>query len=669
MKKCMFIGRSTIDLMSFVEKMPNFDGKAVALADFIGGGGPALNGAVTCQALGTKSVFYSSLGKSDHLYKEIIESDLRVSKPIEQQIRQIFDQYDFTIYEKTENVQQITPELMGILCEQLLDNRKNTGTFYTPPAIVNYMCQSGLISYLCNQIPDLKYDQLAQFIKSGSVDSLQPYAKQIDQSLAQLTCIDPAIGSGAFAIGLLDAITQARSNLVNAGYIQQSNPTYNYKKQAIEQTIHGCDLDPIAIEITKIRLWLSLIMEQRLSDPLPKLCYNLQQGNSLLNQPTGKFDIVIANPPYVSYGLRGVEKMDSKLRTYLKENFTNSAEYKISLYALFMELGFRLGSEQSILVYIVPDSFLLGKYFSKIRKYILQNCFIDTLMLIKSDVFATASLGQSVVYVFNKNKQIQSQTQVVCINNINELNNNSGLKHRYSQKYFENQPFKRFRLLFNRTDYNLVNKTEENSCPLLDFLQIRSGLIAKHGQNSIKSDHKINQHWGKGIFSGSSITPFMVNYKNQWLCFKPEIIKSGGIKTVQYFKPKILIRQTGDTIIAGYDDQNLLATNNVHVANLKSDHLSPLYILALLNSKLLNYYYHKTSLEQGRPMAQIDIDVLKQLPIKSIDVIEQQPLIDLVKRIITSPNNHEFIDQLNQLIYQLYGLNNGEIETVEQHFN
>ena len=100
-----------------------------------------------------------------------------------------------------------------------------------------------------------------------------------------------------------------------------------------------------------------------------------------------------------------------------------------------------------------------------------------------------------------------------------------------------------------------------------------------------------------------------------------------------YFSPKILIRHTGDTIIAAHDDKYLLCLNYLHVGNLINADYDFKYVLACLNSTVLNHYYHLVNLEFGRAMAQTDIETLQLLPIKRASKKQRNEIVSLVDNI------------------------------------
>lgn len=266
-------------------------------------------------------------------------------------ILDVFDRYNFTIKEDEplEKEVAVDPEMLGKVFENLLDvtDRKSKGAFYTPREIVHYMCQESLIHYLDNVLNDYDHvhqalgtdqtdlfgnnhrkgqlnlmarepgvtvpkDDLETFIRRGFLavendrnveakgretkaysfqlpETIRQNAHLIDDYLRDIKICDPAIGSGAFPVGLLHEIVTAR--LVLNTFLQAPDHTpYKLKRHAIQESIYGVDIDPSAIDIARLRLWLSLIVDEDdfyTIETLPNLDYKIVQGNSLVGLPKG----------------------------------------------------------------------------------------------------------------------------------------------------------------------------------------------------------------------------------------------------------------------------------------------------------------------------------------------------------------------------------------------
>lgn len=208
-------------------------------------------------------------------------------------ILDVFDLYNFTVYEDdpVDREVSVDPEMLGKVFENLLPEnlRKGQGSYYTPREIVHYMCQESLINYLVSEtgieagkvrnLVIAKINPIAvSFRNDQLVDLDENQIVTLDKALANIKACDPACGSGAFLVGMLHEIVLARQRL------NPKKSEYGLKKEAIQNSIYGVDIDPGAVDIAKLRLWLSLVVDYSLEDiePLPNLDYKIMCGNSLL---------------------------------------------------------------------------------------------------------------------------------------------------------------------------------------------------------------------------------------------------------------------------------------------------------------------------------------------------------------------------------------------------
>ena len=157
---------------------------------------------------------------------------------------------------------------------------------------------------------------------------------------------------------------------------------------------------------------------------------------------------------------------------------------------------------------------------------------------------------------------------------------------------------------------------QKSICKLGDILEFSSGLIAKNGKSSIISDKpQKDGKWQPGLTSGKEITPDgTINYQGKFINIDPSKIKS-GLKNVDYSKDKILIRQTGDRIVSAVDRSGLLVLNNIHVGIARQVGIDLEQLSKYLNSREVCLYYQAVTLEANRPMAQIDLETLRELPV------------------------------------------------------
>ena len=399
-------------------------------------------------------------------------------------ILDVFDRYNFTVNEAEplEKEVAIDPEMLGKVFESLLEvkERKSKGSFYTPREIVHYMCQESLINYLDTALNTDKEivprKDIETFIHSGAQASdfeaarmegtksyarklpktIETHARLLDDKLAEIVVCDPAIGSGAFPVGMMQEIVRARSALTPYFNDARDRTAYHFKRHAIQNSLYGVDIDPGAVEIAKLRLWLSLVVDEddlKQIKPLPNLDYKIVTGNSLVSvkknlfnadlfkwleelkpryfdatdrqqkkkvkheidhliheltndnevfdfeiyfsevfHRKGGFDVVIANPPYIS-AVEFAKRYPQKYRKQLNERF-ETAKGTYDIYVLFIEEGLRLLAERGVLVFINPNKFLSANYAVALREHILTNASLLKLV----DVSGILVFDEAAVY-------------------------------------------------------------------------------------------------------------------------------------------------------------------------------------------------------------------------------------------------------------------------------
>ncbi len=243
----------------------------------------------------------------------------------------VFEKYNFTVKEDEplEKEVAIDPEMLGKVFENLLEEnlRKGKGTYYTPREIVHYMCHESLINYLASEI-NIDQDVVRSFLdreqslekKEALSAAIRDKAKEIDEKLGDIKVLDPACGSGAFLVGMLHEIINARLSLNRE--LGRSLSEYELKKATIQNNIYGVDIDPGATEIAKLRLWLTLVVDHNLSEiePLPNLDYKIMVGNSLLDEFMGVKLFNPENAKAQTNGKKMISLFDEDSQVSLFEN-------------------------------------------------------------------------------------------------------------------------------------------------------------------------------------------------------------------------------------------------------------------------------------------------------------------------------------------------------------
>ena len=226
-----------------------------------------------------------------------------------QNLFDFFNQYNFTIYEDDPNDHTVAvdPEMLGHIFENLLEDNKDKGAYYTPKEIVHYMCQESLIEYLKtnyeSSITNYELEQetaeglITNFIKKKEIniellqksikskESYKSWFRQLNDALDNVKICDPAIGSGAFPMGLLHEIFTAKQTLHT--FEHGNTKTFDasaVKLNIIQNSIYGVDIEKGAVDIARLRFWLSLIVDEEKPKALPNLDYKIVVGNSLVSK-------------------------------------------------------------------------------------------------------------------------------------------------------------------------------------------------------------------------------------------------------------------------------------------------------------------------------------------------------------------------------------------------
>ena len=204
------------------------------------------------------------------------------------EILSFFRKYNFTIDENDQDTVEVgvDPEMLSRIFESLLEDNKATGAFYTPKEIVEYMCQEALITYLQAGVKDeSKKSACRDFVMEHKVEVLSDDIDLVDEKLRSVKICDPAIGSGAFPMGMLKELFECR-RAIETHKKGECDPS-EIKKDILQHSIYGVDIDKGAVDIARLRFWLALIIDEKTPHALPNMDFKIMQGNSLLEQYEG----------------------------------------------------------------------------------------------------------------------------------------------------------------------------------------------------------------------------------------------------------------------------------------------------------------------------------------------------------------------------------------------
>lgn len=731
------------------------------------------------------------------LPNELFSNSIKTSKgDIGTGILDVFDRYNFTVKEDEplEKEVAVDPEMLGKVFENLLEvkDRKSKGTYYTPREIVHYMCQESLIHYLETEINvdpapmvpekpsqeklfgkadpeqtsfkvmDNLREDLEKLIHFGEAvlehdstvvregketdtysfklpESIRKNAQALDDALAKIRICDPAVGSGAFLVGMMSEIVRIRKSLTTYLNDEKERTSYDFKRQAVHDCLYGVDNDPGAVEICKLRLWLSLVVDEddiEQIQPLPNLDYKIITGDSLLGIKRnlynlslfneleelkvkyfdetsvtkkqnfkekidsliykifkGKkvfdfevyfsevfhekkgFDVVIANPPY---GAKfSSEQRTSLLRAYKHQNNTPES------YLLFIEKGHSLCRRGGVLSYIVPNSWLPSLTFQKFRRFLTSQFQWRSLLVVKTKVFE--AVVDTNVLIF----EVQPPANGALIPIFFFGPTGLFLAHRlpWDEIPKNGDPIN---IVFPPEHQKLFNKIKQNGVLFKDVVNVFNGVkpfekgkgnppqsaqIMRDKPFVVKGSKPTGTNW-MPLLRGSLINRYVTLWNNDsWIKYGKWL--AAPRDPAIFEEPvKIFVRQTGDSIIATLGKANFVGRNNLHII-LPKGTTNLLFVLGILNSKLMNFAYCFINPEKGEALAEVKKKHIEELPLPKSAIEEsqrQKTIIALVDRILVAKQSDAKSDtsllekEIDQLVFSLYDLTPEEIQTMENHF-
>ena len=669
----------------------------------------------------------------------------------------ILKRYNFTIEENTPLDQEVSldPELLGKAFENLLASynpetktsaRKQTGSFYTPREIVQYMVDESLVAHLkrvCGDELEPQYRALLSYATEETTLNKEQ-RRNIMQAIYHCQVLDPACGSGAFPMGMLQqmvhilrqldptnemwkefmidlAIEQSRkafnaeederkdrlADIEEAFNRHVNDPDYARKLYLIEHCIYGVDIQPIAVQISKLRFFISLVVDQKPSDdaaynfgirPLPNLESKFVAANTLipvqydsslvensdevvkfkdklkeLNHKVflakrnadkqrlkneiletrkalaqaiedtgfvchseaellagwdmfdqnasssffdaewmfgvkGGFDIVIANPPYVVVP-----------RTNIYLSYFNTSQC-YELYAYFFEKSLCLLADGGVISFITASLYIKGLKFLSLREYLERNSDLVSLNVVGDNVFENVQMPTA-IYIGVKSR---------------------GIWH-FSDKI---------------SGGNILEKIEKSGVILDSISKIQRGFEISRNLVSYSGAYP--------FLTGSNVR----KYTYDSLSYVSDYVYQQFMKNDYYFTgPRLLLRETGSFLTVLYLEDRIYSNRSLYSIKITDGEFPPKYVLACLNSKALQYYYSSKFKSDTELFPKIRIKQARQLPIPSASEDVKSRIESLVDDIIlankSGKNTIELEQEIDRLVYQLYGLTYDEVLIID----
>lgn len=582
----------------------------------------------------------------------------------------LMDSFNFapqTTSHKTEAPREVSVNILGHIFEQSISDleelknegvsrRKKEGVFYTPESITEYICKNTIIPYLSKSNVSTVHELINEYF-----DKIE----ELENRFSKIKILDPACGSGAFLVKAIDVLLEIHKEIQivkeSAGKYSTGGQFQLTKwneedeiRRIIEQNIYGVDINRESIEITQLSLFLKLASNHRKLSGLSK---NIKVGNSLINEKDvdersfdwnkefpeildplindNGFDIVIGNPPYVF----AREKIDVKQKAFFLKNYETS-EYQLNTYILFIERSIKLLKHEGALGFIIPDAWLKVESAKKLRKFMLENTYLEKIVNIRGETFPGVSV-ESCVFVLKNTQQVE---KTKACTDLQKLNYSS-----FSQTdWLKNKNFE-IELFSNKKAKNILDKITLNTKLLNEVSEIKAGLQAyekgkgnpKQTKEDVKNrpydyEHKFDQNTFKYL-EGKDIGRYNFEGKEKWLRYGEWLAARRSFNL--FSSPRLLVREIPanppHAIVSTYIEEVYL--NNRSIINIlqKDKNLNLKYILAVLNSKLMTFYHLNKSVKAQREIfPKITLNDLRKFPMKILSFENQKPFIKKVDRII-----------------------------------
>ena len=736
---------------------------------------------------------------------------------------QILKRYNFTVEENTPFDKEVSldPELLGKVFENLLASynpetqttaRKQTGSFYTPREIVQYMVDESLVAHLKRTVGEElepQYRQLMQY-SDDDVELTAEQRKSIMQSLYNCKILDPACGSGAFPMGILQQMVHILNridpgnkqwkemmravaiNKTSEAYFTASDderneiindiersfdksinrPDYARKLYLIENCIYGVDIQPIAIQISKLRFFISLVVDQNTNAdptdnfgirPLPNLEAKFVAANTLIglvkkdaslfdsaeikakenelkiakhkifgaktvktkrkyknivndlrqeianmlyaNGAVGNdearqlaswdmfdqnasspffdpewmfgvkdgFDIVIGNPPYISYySNTGSQLTIFERKTYVSQykSITKSND-RINSMNLMIERGLSLLCLNGNLSYIVNKTFSVLPSYINVREYIIKNYKIEYIV---QDLSPFEAIVDCIV-IGIKNYSYNTDYKMRLVSPDLKTSKSASIS------FVRENRLKEFIVSDNIT---IIKKIEKQPLKLCNILIVNRGMNIGGCFSSFLSTTCKGKLYRRYLPGTANISYYTYRWEESdgWAKFDQQIereLKLAG-KTLalgdpsRYDKPRLFIPESSQTLVAAYCDEEYYSGYGLMVGTAVDTNTKSLkYACALLNSKLLTFYaLRKEILRKGnKATPHVGVKGLSSIPVPKISKEQLLMITKIVDKIIDIKKlNNEvdistYLSQIDNIIYKLYELTYDEILIVD----
>ena len=507
------------------------------------------------------------------------------------------------------------------------------------------------------------------------------------------------------------------------------------RKRILLNNIFGVDIDRQAVEVTKLSLLLKVLEgenEETISKQLklfaeralPDLSRNIKCGNSLVGWDIlkdnpglngeeigrinpfdwekefaevflqGGFDVVIGNPPYL--GGREWKEECGRQYDYFMHKF-QVAEYQFDIYSLFWEMGIRLLHKGGLIGFITPNTWLNNKSNTKLRKFFLEETMIESI-IDYSNISVFSNVVVLPIVTIARRKHATSHLNLVNIFTVGEEDYHPTFSHSISQDKWRGDMYSIFNIAIHEEDISIREKIESSSILLEEFAQVKFGIkLYETGKGKPPQDaadaknhifeacEQVDTSY-RPYLEGKDIQRYVINWQDRWLRYGPNL--AAPRDSSLFSGARLLLRRiVGNRLIATYTDADYVTSQLLQIVKPKDAAISK-YLLGILNSSLIAYYFRTKYNRQDKTFPEIRIYELASMPIHAIDVSVSEDvayherMVSMVDQMLFfhkqlkefgTPHEKTALErqieatdgQIDALVYELYGLTEEEIRIVE----
>ena len=542
------------------------------------------------------------------------------------------------IFENSLNeLDEIKAQIEGQEIDKTKTKRKKDGVFYTPKYITKYIVDN-TVGKLCIdkkvEFKILEEDYITD--KKRNKTTIQNLAAKLSDYrnwLLQITICDPACGSGAFLNQALDFLINEHKYIdeLQAKLFGDAIVMSDVEQSILENNLFGVDINEESVEIAKLSLWLRTAQPNR---KLNDLNNNIKCGNSLIDDVAvagdkafnwkneftqvfekGGFDVIIGNPPYLvikgGRWISGFEYTKDAI-DFIKEKY-QTAEQQINTYILFLELSKYLTKVNGIISQITPNTFFANEYSKKIRDFLVNEC--DLLEINNSGiVFSDASVETAITIYRNSN--YIGKTRIINNNKLLEVDFIKLNSLTEDNKYLVNLTKESIELLLKLNEFEKIE----------NVAKVWRGLTTGNDKKYLSIEN-LNDSY-KPLITGSEVARFFMYKSEKFVNYLPKELDRPRDERIFLLEEKLISKFVGNKLTFCYDNKKQYVLNSACSLELLDTNISIKYLLCLLNSKLLDYFFQLIFSDTRSTFPIMKSGNIESLPIPKVNITKQLPFIE-----------------------------------------